>query len=850
MSNAPIQTSVTQISVSRLPAALDQLIGRNRDLERAERYFQEGFERLITVIGTGGTGKTRFALELARRLEPGFAQGCVFVDLSALRDTNGLNQEITRALWDNTSGSYAPSLESLLQDQDLLLVLDNLEQIHGIAEAVLVLLEGYPRLHLIATSRITLNIRGERRFTLAPLAPHYAQALFLERTRAIAPEFVAPEQEVLLLCARLDGLPLALELAAARMNAFTPQGLLDYLEHAPLTSRRTGPQRQHSLDALLEWSYSLLEHQERDWLRSLGVFAGSFGLRDAAGVLGTTLNLEGLFTLQEHSLIVAIPGVIPRFRLLETVRDFALNRLQRSGEREVICARHAAYYTQQLEPWQDGIGGPKHVENLVWLDNEHLQLRAALKWTLEDLKSPERLDMAITLYSCILEHLQRREGVAQMLDFTEILLKNLPTHHKHLAKISNYMGWILYDLGENDRALSCHTLALEESIFWGNLKVQAEAYHYFSNIYLDIFKYQECVECAQKALILLSKLKEDNLKSPVLNNLAMAQTRLGQFELARETYQEALIIANLRADPLEIATVLNNSAFLEMRMGQLDTAVALYAQSLHFQEFLGEESGMGILLINYGETQIKRGKNEQALELLERALKITEVSKHRTHTPRMVRIRVGLAEIALNRGQWEAAQSHLHQALSQIPGTQGKNLLFAAACHVCAKLAMQRQMAPLAQFWLELGDRMSPAPPLIRVTLYPGEREALEGWLKQRRFEILPLPEVITMDFLEQMWRGFEENETSIKTSPAPVAPSALSPDSIGSIPSIHFTAREHDLLMGLARGDSNKHIAQRLKLSEGSVRIYLVTIYSKLEVKSRAQAMLRMTELGIGLPK
>ncbi len=331
-----------------VPAAPNTLLGRERELSELRDLLARDDVRLLVLTGAGGSGKTRLALEAARVTAASFANGAAFVQLAPLRDPALVPGAITRALAIQEVPGEEPldTLATVLRGRELLLVLDTAEHLRVGAAILSELLARTPRLTLLVTSRAVLHLSGEHVYPVHPLAEVPAVALFHQRAHEADPSFApqpAGEQTIRRICARLDGLPLAIELAAARTRILTPRELLERLEpRLPLLTGgpRDLPARQQTLRATLEWSFNLLSSEETQLLARLAVFVGSFDREAATAVCDA--DLDGLTTLLEQSLSGRTPE--GRFAYLDTIREFALERLEASPEADEIHRRHLGLF--------------------------------------------------------------------------------------------------------------------------------------------------------------------------------------------------------------------------------------------------------------------------------------------------------------------------------------------------------------------------------------------------------------------------------------------------------------------------------------------------------------------------
>jgi predicted ATPase/DNA-binding NarL/FixJ family response regulator len=419
-------TNRAMVHSHNLPAQLTPLVGREQDVQLACTLLRCPEVRLLTFTGMGGVGKTRLALQVAMELVEEFANGACFVSLASVADPGLVIPTIARTLGLGETGDppLFEQLETSLRDQQLLLVLDNFEQVLAAAPLLAELLVACPELKILVTSRALLSVYGEYEFLILPLAvpnlkrlpcvraesQYPAVVLFQQRARMTKPDFqmtAANTRIVARICARLDGLPLAIELAAARLKLLSPQALLDRLDHRLdlLTGGMCNlPTRQQTLRNAITWSYDLLDAQEQRLFRRLCVFVGGCTL-EAVEALSATLGdevgqvLDGVTSLLNKSLLQQIEQTDgePRLILLETLQEYGLEALAAGCELEATKEAHAHYYLRLAEEIEPHLMETEQGRWLERLEREHDNLRAALRWSLESEQAGPGPEMALWL---------------------------------------------------------------------------------------------------------------------------------------------------------------------------------------------------------------------------------------------------------------------------------------------------------------------------------------------------------------------------------------------------------------------------------------------------------------------
>jgi predicted ATPase/class 3 adenylate cyclase/DNA-binding CsgD family transcriptional regulator len=851
--------------VNNLPVQLTSFIGREKEVAMVAQLLLRDDVRLLTLTGPGGIGKTRLGLQVAAELSDQFADGVFFVNLAPIGDPTLVLPTIAQTLGvqESATRSILDILQAVLQEKQMLLVLDNFEQVVGAAVEVAALLARCARLTMLVTSRAALHLSGEHQFPVTPLAlpdprhlpllvalsQYEAVALFIARAMAARPEFQvsnATAPAVAEICVRLDGLPLAIELAASRITLFPPQALLARLSQrfTLLTGGvRDAPARQQTLRSTIAWSYDLLEAREQRLFRRLCVFVGGMTLTAVEAVsaaLGDEPEsvLYGMASLIDKSLLRQSEpeGEQPRFVMLETIREYGWEALIASGEMEITRQAHAAYYLALAKEAAPKLLGPQLAEWMRRLQQELDNLRAAMGWLLE------RGEAAMAL----------RMGTALGL-FWEL---NYSLHE----------GW---------NVLSRALAGSEEVAV--QVRARALVVAGWMAIYLGHFEWAEIL--CQEALALFRAIGDTAGMGHAVFRLAHSADQRGDTVAARSRYQESIVLNREAGNKTLIAWSLTLDAYIALYQGEfagtrprLEESLALFrelgnpfgtAYTLHVlvmyatkgpgdlplsQGHLLAEESLALFrdisarnyeplaLATLGEITYFQGDITTARLLLEQSC-----ARHREvgNEPKLAMTLSLLGRVLVAEGDLAGARAFYEESLileRRVNFGQSFRDIAPALEGLAAVVAAQREPTWAARLWgraeAQRETFKTPLPPLYRAD-YEQAVALAHSQLDEPSFEAawaegraMTLEQVVVT-------RGpvtiLEPLSTSQPAAPPPEKSFPSYPDGL--------TAREVEVLRLVARGLTSAQIAEQLIIGLATVNFHVRSIYSKLGVSSRSAA-------------
>jgi predicted ATPase/DNA-binding CsgD family transcriptional regulator/transcriptional regulator with XRE-family HTH domain len=791
--------------VPRLPGPL---IGREPEIDELVAMLPRDECSLVTLTGPGGVGKTSLALAVAGRVADRFRDGVTYVALATVPEARFVPFFIAEALHLSiANGSIIEALEAHLRDRRMLLLLDNFEHLLDAAPVVAQLLASCPHLTVLATSRERLHLRGEHVRDVRPLglpvsemlsvddaAPVPAVRLFVERARDMDPAFHLSERNVapvIEICRHLDGLPLALELAAAWIHVLPPAELLRRLDSklALLTGgSRDAPARQQTLRDTIQWSWSLLTGPEQRMFRSIAVFVGGFDVAAAEAIAGPpgegapdTVTIVG--SLAHKSLLQRNGyGDAPRFSLLETVREFALEQLEASGEDAEVRARHARYYVQLGQRAEEHLLREVESDWLDTLEANHDNLRSALAWTLIPGTDPERAGPGVQLAGALwlfwYYHSHLTEGRWWLDHALEVVA---PDDHPARAKILVGLGLLAHAQGDEDRSLHWLTQGIDLLRSLDDRWSLAFALSIRGNLAEDAGRYDEADAWFHEANGLFAAADDGVNVAVTLYHLGVVAFGQGNLQLAEDRFSEALHLSGRMHDVWGTAVSLAYLGLVQSARAQIASAAGSLFNALDLFTEIGSTDRIADTISRVAVVAEAGGEPERAIRLFSAAEALEE--------------RVGVVPSLPEQDVYSQARAKATSALTDLElaehhDTGTRMSLTAAIDEATTTLDLMIDSAPRRVQVVHL-DPLTHEPVLTSGKGKGGE--------------------------------GRQRHGTSTVSRPAHSMP---------------LSQRELDVLRLVASGHSNREIAESLYISVRTVTTHVSSIFSKLGVGSRTAAV------------
>lgn len=859
---------------NNLPVQLTSLIGREQEVIAAYTLLQRADVRLVTLTGTGGIGKTRLGLAIASEMLASFAGGICFVPLASISDPAlviptiahmlGLEHMHTRSV--RADMEY---LKTSLQDKHFLLVLDNFEQVVQAAPDLTELLKSCPNLNILVTSRATLHLEGEHEFPVPPLAfpthlkfpasedlaQYPAIALFLQRAFRVKPDFAlarANIQAIAAICKHLDGLPLAIELAAARIKVLPPQALLQRLTRRldVLTGGIQGvAARQQTLRNTIAWSYNLLDTEEQWLFRRLSVFVGGCTLQAAEAICsafagGERPVLDGVASLIDKNLLrqTEQEGDEPRLLMLETIREFGLEYLTSCGEMEQTRLAHAQYYLRLAEETETHLYGAEQIRWFDRLEREHDNLRATLNWSTGGDHGDEYRGIALRIASVLVRFWVARDYISEGCAWLEKALAHreevAPTVQANALSGASWMAFLQGDMEQaailHEEGLKCyhearnthHASALVPSLIglsWiasmGNNDGSAR------------FLLDECRALARET-------GDKRSLAHLLNFQAASALWQDRFLEARSLLEESLALFKEMDNLLDMAWSLRFLGMALFPLHEKARANALVAEGLALSREMHDIPGQANSLYLLGRFALEEGDAETARSWLEESMGLFRMIGVQHHIAHLL---PQLASAAVQQHDYGAAHAWYRESLELVQKLDDWEGMVLCLQGWGVLLAQQGERIAAARIW-GTAETFRYTPNLrfrflmfLRHTDYEqadyermvslvraqlGEQVFAAAWAEGRSMT----PE----QALAKQRTGTVDKQTFSAPLPA-ITPTSAYPAGL--------TAREVQVLRLVAKGLTNYEIAEELDLSEKTIAHHLTHIFNKTTSENRAAA-------------
>lgn len=843
------------------PAQLNSLVGREQEVAAAVALLRRAEIRLLTITGTGGIGKTRLGLQVAADLLNDFADGVCFVPLAPVSDPALIVPAIAQTLGLRETGDQSPlaHLKAYLHEQHLLLFLDNFEQVIQAAPILTELLEACPFLKCLVTSREVLRLRGEQELPLRPLtlpdlkhlpesetlAEFAAVDLFIQRVQSVRPDFQMTQANattIAAICVCLDGLPLALELAATRIKLLSPQALLARLEHRlqVLTQGARDVHKRHqTLRDTIQWSYDLLQPEEQRLFRRLAVFCSGCTLEVAEAVANSFEDtgppiLDGINSLLDKSLLLAAEQVgegdgETRFLMLETIREYGLEVLAESGELEATRQAHAACYLRLAEQAESELLGSQQGTWLARLEREHDNLRAAFSWLLEQEEERHR-DMALRLATALHRFWLIRGHYSEGRSVLErSLVKSEGITGTLRAKALATAATLANIQGDSDRSeeLARESLTLCRQI--ADSRGIANALYLLGQVCWLRGNFSEARSYLEEALAIFRQVGDEASAAYTLFSLAGLATIQGVYARAPMLFEECLTLFMKLGNKRGMAlSHLQLAEALFVSQGDADTIRSRLEQGLLLCREVGDRDCIACYYSLSGQLDLSQGVLRGAQAQLEESLALYRELGDRQ---RIAQTLTALAKAVAMQRDYMKARALYKESLAL--ASVGHRLNIASGLEGLASVvAAQGELAWAARLWgaaEKLREHMDVPIPANNLAAYEhavsvtrtrlGEAAFASAWAEGR-------------DMSPQQALAEQATESISKQLPQEVS---LPPATQPHLPYPNdLTAREVEVIRLVAQGLTNAQIAEQLVLSPHTVHSHVRSILSKLGVSTR----------------
>lgn len=848
-----------------LPLVLTPVLGRDCESTSLRNVLADADHQLVTILGPGGVGKTRLAIHVAQ-MEADAGREVVFISVAAMRDPALVLQAIGYA-----AGSSGEAPEDVLpwvietvQDRELLLVLDNLEQVLAVGPALTVLLGQCPLLTILATSRAPLGIDGEERFALAPLdlpddsataeeiLEADAVALFVNRARAANPSLSLDGHASTIgaICRRLDGLPLAIELAAARSSILPPEALLVRLSGQLQVlggMRQDVPDRQRTMRETIAWSYELLTPDEQKLFRHLGVFGGGFGA-DAVAFVGEVLGVADsgvvLRTLIDQSLVRegAGPDAETRYQLLETVRSYALEELKATGETDVAFLAMLEYLQELVGRAEPHLRGGDQFSWLNRLDAESVNLRTAVGWALEHGHEETVFRIISDAYDFIQDRGLVREARNWLGRALEASGGRMSPFRARALTTAGYLAGSVSDI-QTARARFEEALQLAMAI--GDRLEECRALIGLGRVAIPRADFDTAETLLRQAMPIAREIGHQHELVMSLNGLGVVCGDTGRPEEAIRYLEEGRSLLAGTGDRLLDARMAMNLGFIYLGLGDFDRGELVVLEALGIQRKLNARGQLGVSLVNWAGLALHKGDIAGAHDAYLEAIELFRERGNRAYEGGAL---TGFANVAVAQEDYaEAARRHL-EANRLLANTGDQKQLVENAetlAGVCVAVGHAESAVALLAAASHLREKSdAPNDNAQRQELEKlaaSAREALGAGRFEELWQAGSLPDIDAL--ARRVSTIAREVIGKEQESPAVTAVETGS-GAVDAAPIL--TVREVEILRFLAEGTSTNEIAEKLDVRPRTVATHVANILAKLEVPSRTAAVAWALRAGI----